>query len=507
MDLHPAVLSLVDAIRKAGGRVYMVGGTLRDFLLGNACKDLDLLVTGLPQNDLMRLLRRRGRVQRVGQAFGVLKFLPRDWDGSPIDIALPRVETSTGVGHRDFEVAFDHTLPVETDLARRDFTINAMALDLLDERLIDPFGGHADLEARVLRQVSPLAFPEDPLRMLRGVQFASRFGLRVQPKTRSAMTTHAASISTVAPERIAMELQKLFQAPKPSHGFVLMHEAGLLPYLFPEIDRLTTVRDTRSAASQGDASLETSLFGRGMRRLDAVQQGADLVCRGDLRVLLAALWLDCQPAGNESPNDRQAPLRWAADLAQERLEALRATTIGVRPALVAALIAGSDFEVDALSQAGSLRHFAHRLGRDAAFMVLDLQVADRLGNNADTGIDDLLDVRRRLRAEIERGSPLELKDLAVNGNDLRQIGVAPGPAMGRILNDLLHSVLDDPARNTREQLLAEAASVLSDQVGLPTRVSPSPQPRIRSGAGSSPTRGEGVTTPRTQHPSPPPDEG
>ena len=226
MDLHPAVVSLVDAVREAGGRVYMVGGTLRDFLLGKTCKDLDLLVTGLPQTDLMRLLRRRGRVQRVGQAFGVLKFRPRGWDDSPIDIALPRVETSTGIGHRDFEVAFDHALPVETDLERRDFTINAMALDLFDERLSDPFGGHADLEARVLRQVSPLAFPEDPLRMLRGVQFASRFGLRVEPETRSAMTEHAASIHTVAPERIAMELQKLFQAPKPSHGFVLMHEVA-----------------------------------------------------------------------------------------------------------------------------------------------------------------------------------------------------------------------------------------------------------------------------------------
>lgn len=499
MDLHPAVLSLVDAVREAGGRVYMVGGSLRDFLLGKDSKDLDLLVTGLPQDDLRRLLLRRGRVQRVGQVFGVLKFQPRAWDDAPIDVALPRVEASTGIGHRDFEVAFDHTLPVETDLQRRDFTINAMALDLLHERLIDPFGGHADLEARVLRQVSPLAFPEDPLRMLRGVQFASRFGLRVEPETRSAMTAHAASISTVAPERIAMELQKLFQAPRPSHGFVLMHEVGLLPHLFPEIDRLTVIQDTRLATSQEEAPLQTSLFGRSMRRLDAVQQGADLINRGDLHLLLAALWLDCQPAGHEPPEARQAPLRWAAGLAQERLEALRATTIGVRPALVVALIKGSDFEVDALVQAGDLRRFAHRLGRDEAFMVMDLRVAERLANHAAQGIDDLMDVRQRLRAEIERGAPLGLKDLAVNGNDLRQIGIAPGPDLGRMLNQLLHDVLDDPTRNTREALLAAAASALSDQVGLPTGASLSPQP--------SHTRGEGTTAPRTQHRSLPPSAG
>ena len=183
--------------------------------------------------------------------------------------------------------------------------------------------------------------------------------------------------------------------------------------------------------------------------------------RGDLHVLLAALWLDCQPAEDESTDAQQAPLQWAAGLAQERLEALRATTIGVRPALVAALIAGSDFEIDALAPAGGLRHFAHRLGCDEAFMVIDLRVAERLANHAVQGIDDLLDVRRRLRAEIERGSPLGLKDLAVNGNDLRQIGVTPGPGMGRILNDLLQEVLDDPARNTREELLAAAAKAAS----------------------------------------------
>ena len=471
MDLHPAVVSLVDAVREAGGRVCMVGGTLRDFLLGKPCKDLDLLVTGLPQTDLMRLLRRRGRVQRVGQAFGVLKFRPRGWDDSPIDVALPRVETSTGVGHRDFEVAFDHTLPVETDLARRDFTINAMALDLLDERLIDPFGGHADLEARVLRQVSPRAFPEDPLRMLRGVQFASRFGLHVEPETRSAMRAHAASIGTVAPERIAMELQKLFQAPSPSHGFVLMHEVGLLPHLFAEIERLAAHRDVEAAASPKNSPLQTSLFGRSMRRLDAVQQSADLVNRGDLHVLLAALWLDCQATTDEPPRAQQAPLQRAAGLAQERLETLRATTIGVRPALVAALIRESNVEVDALAQAAGLRHFAHRLGCDEAFMVIDLRVADRLAGHADRGIDDLLDVRRRLRAEIERGSPLGLKDLAVNGDDLRRIGIAPGPAMGRILNGLLRDVLDDPARNTREALLAAAARAAS----IPPRRGPEGQ--------------------------------
>ena len=461
MDLHPVVVPLVDAVHEDGGRVYMVGGTLRDFLLGKAYKDLDLLITGLPQDALTRLLRRRGRVQRVGQAFGVLKFLPREWDGEPIDIALPRVESSTGVGHRDFEVTFDHTLPVETDLARRDFTINAMALDLRNEHLIDPFGGRADLESGVLRQVSPSAFPEDPLRMLRGVQFASRFGLHVEPETRSAMSAHAASISTVAPERIAMELQKLFQAPEPSHGFILMKEVGLLSHLFPAIERLTAFQNIRQGGSPEELQLEASLFGRTMRRLDTVQQGSDLTYRGDRHVLLAALWLDCRPAEDGPSGTHQESLRWAANVAQERLEAFRATTIGVRPGLVAALISGSDFHVDALARVSDVRRFAHRLGCNEAFMVIDLRVADHMAGRNDGRLSELQEVRRILRAEIEQGSPLGLKNLAVNGDDLRQIGIAPGPAMGRILGELLDKVLEDPARNTREELLAAATRAAS----------------------------------------------
>ncbi len=120
---------VIRRLQQAGGRIYTVGGTVRDTLLGRTHKDIDLLVTGLPQQILIQCLRRHGHVQLIGRAFGVLQFRPRHWDGPPIDIALPRTEISTGIGHRDFEVSFDHTLPIETDLGRRDFTINALAID------------------------------------------------------------------------------------------------------------------------------------------------------------------------------------------------------------------------------------------------------------------------------------------------------------------------------------------------------------------------------------------
>ena len=443
MTPSPAFLPFVRALQQGGARVYTVGGTVRDELLGHPRKDLDLLVTGLPQPDLLRCLRPYGRVQLTGRAFGVIKLLPHGWDGPPIDVALPRTEISTGIGHRDFEVTFDHTLPVETDLGRRDFTINAMAIDLADGHLLDPFGGYEDLQQRRLRQVSILAFPEDPLRMLRGIQLAARFALQIEPATRESMQTHAAAITTVAPERIAEELRKLLQAWAPSQGFVVMHEVGLLMHILPELARLA----------------DGAAFTRTMRRLDAVQQCERLSYRGDLDLLLAALLCD---SGLSSVTRIGA--RWtlqdlaqaSARLARQRLEALKITTIGATPARISALIAQSAFEVSALATPAALRHFAHDVGCTEAFMLFELRLADRLGNEPEHPVDDLLDLRQRLRMAIDQQTPLSLKELAVNGDDLQRLGIPAGPRLGQILQTLLGHVLDDPAQNTRARLLALA---------------------------------------------------
>jgi tRNA nucleotidyltransferase/poly(A) polymerase len=375
--------------------------------------------------------------------FGVIKLLPYGWDGPPIDVALPRTEISTGIGHRDFEVTFDHTLPVETDLGRRDFTINAMAIDLADGRLLDPFGGYEDLQQRRLRQVSMVAFLEDPLRMLRGIQLAARFALQIERATRESMQTHAAAITTVAPERIAEELRKLLQAWAPSQGFVVMHAVGLLMHIFPELARLA----------------EGAAFTRTMRRLDVVQQCERLSYRGDLDLLLAALLCDsglsmvAQTGTSWTLKDLgQASAR----LARQRLEALKVTTIGATPALISRLIAHSTFEASALATPAALRHFAHDVGCTEAFMLFELRLADRLGNEPEHSVDDWLDLRQRLRMAIDQQTPLSLKELAVNGDDLQRLGIPAGPRLGQILQTLLSHVPDDPAQNTRTRLLALA---------------------------------------------------
>jgi tRNA nucleotidyltransferase (CCA-adding enzyme) len=443
-----AALPFVRALQERGARVYTVGGTVRDTLLGHPRKDVDLLVTDVPQETLTRFLRRYGRVQLTGRAFGVIKFLPHRWHGPPIDIALPRTEVSTGIGHRDFVVSFDHTLPIEVDLSRRDFTINAMALDLANGHLIDPFGGRTDLAQRLLRQVSAAAFPEDPLRMLRGVQLATRFDLYVEARTREAMCVHAPAITTVAAERIAEELRKLFQATTPSRGFLLMREAGLLPYILPELDRLVGL-PYRSG--------QTDAFTCTLRRLDALQQHEVVLHVGHVDLLLAALLQDIGLPETlqtlpKCPLSHIAEL--SAGLARQRLQALRMSTIGARSDRIEALIRHSAFDSHALEADAALRHFAHRVGPETVFMLFDLRLAERLGNFPFQPIDDLLTLRQRLRTQLDRQVPLRIKDLAINGHDLQRLGIPPGPRLGQILEALLQQVLDDPARNTRNHLLA-----------------------------------------------------
>ncbi|GIX47563.1 MAG: HDIG domain-containing protein [Candidatus Tectimicrobiota bacterium] len=459
-----ATFPFVRALQARGARIYLVGGTVRDALLGLARKDLDLLVTGVPQRQLMRLLRPYGRVQLTGRAFGVIKFLPQGWEGPPIDIALPRTEVSTGVGHRDFVVTFDHTLPVETDLQRRDFTINAMALELPSGRLIDPFGGQQDLARRLLRQVSPRAFPEDPLRILRGVQLAARFALQVDPETQQAMQACAALITTVAPERIAEELRKLFQAPQPSRGFALMQEVGLLGHILPELARLAELPEATGASS---------LFARTLRRLDAVQGSPLLEHRGELDLLLAALFYDSGRAEAPPAAPAAEVAARSARLARQRLEALKMTTIGVQPKRVEALIAASAFDPVALASDAALRHFASRLGAEMALRVLELRLADSLGNGPPEAQTPFLHLRQRLHAQLARQVPLGLPQLAVNGHDLQRLGIPPGPRLGRILNALLHHVLDNPACNTRDHLLALADEIARGGASAPACCPPS----------------------------------
>jgi tRNA nucleotidyltransferase/poly(A) polymerase len=277
------------------------------------------------------------------------------------------------------------------------------------------------------------------------------------------MQHHAASITTVAAERIAEELRKLLQASAPSTGFWLMYDTGLLSYILPEIARLVGLATipalppnnvAASAMPTGDDA-----FQRTIRRLDALQQQEVITHRRHLDVLLAALFQDSgrpdTASAALSPSvGSEGVVQRSATLASQRLAALKMTTIGVRPEVIKCLIIASATQNAELSTAPGLRHFLHRYGAETTFMVLDLWLADRLAHIPPQAVDDLLGLRQRFQEELAHRVPLSLKDLALNGHDLQRLGIPAGPQMGGILQALLQRVLDDPACNTRTQLLA-----------------------------------------------------
>ncbi len=223
-------LPFKDEVLQHGGNIYSVGGAVRDEFLGKESKDLDILITGIPMDELEQILSRYGRVDAVGKSFGILKFRPKG--GEEIDIAIPRTEKPSGEGgHKGFDVTSDHALPIEKDLERRDFTINAIAKDV-EGNIIDPFGGQEDLKNKTIRIVNPEAFSDDPLRMLRAVQFASRFGFKIEPRTMKMIQNNASRIKEIPAERILTEFDKIIKKGDMLTGAQLLKDTGLFTQIF-----------------------------------------------------------------------------------------------------------------------------------------------------------------------------------------------------------------------------------------------------------------------------------
>src|ERR687884_602836 len=223
------ILKLARAVRDAGGRALLVGGCVRDRLMGREVKDWDVEVYGVEPARLRELLARFGRVNIVGKAFTVYKL------GPDLDVSIPRRERKTGRGHRAFYIEGDPSMTFEEAARRRDFTVNAILEDPLTGELIDPFGGRADIEAKLLRAVSPETFVEDSLRVLRAAQFAARFQFDVEPST--VELCRSIDLTDLPAERVWGELEKiLLVAPQPSVGLRWLDRLNVTPQLFPELD-------------------------------------------------------------------------------------------------------------------------------------------------------------------------------------------------------------------------------------------------------------------------------
>ena len=203
----PFIKSLINDLNSD---IYVVGGATRDLILNKPNKDIDLIIRKVPIDTLITHLQKFGRVDVVGKSFGVIKFI--DKDGTDYDLALPRKEQPTGEGgYRGFDVQSDENLPIEDDLIRRDAKMNAMAININTGKFIDPLGGLKDIENKQISAANPEAFSDDPLRMIRMVTFASRFGFTIDPDTMKMIQKNAGRVKEIAPERILTEFDKIIK--------------------------------------------------------------------------------------------------------------------------------------------------------------------------------------------------------------------------------------------------------------------------------------------------------
>lgn len=434
--MNPDVVKLCEAVRNAGGRAMLVGGCVRDQLIGVESKDLDVEVYGLEPSSLRDILERFGQVNTVGEQFSVYKVvLPQSTERSErleIDVSIPRRESKSGRGHRSFHITGDPTMSFEEAARRRDFTINAILYDpLLDERA-DPYHGEQDFKNRVLRAVSEDTFAEDSLRVLRAVQLAARFEMTIDDRT--IQLCRGIDLSDLPHERIWAEIEKLLMmAERPSIGLSAAHELGVLDKLFPEILSL--------AGRQSEHEAEDAFEHTKLAVDQAVELSRELSKGRRVTVMLATLCHDFV--------DRQKS-------AGTLMNKLGVYTIGgydVR-SQVLSLVAEQGtprrfYENRARTMGGEFRRLARHTELDLLYRLSKAcALGKRAGANSEAE-DWFIERARALGVEHRAPDPLLL------GRHLIDAGIEPGPQMGQLLKQVYEKQLDGEV-TTQEEALAEA---------------------------------------------------
>ncbi|HHH28994.1 MAG TPA: HD domain-containing protein [Polyangiaceae bacterium] len=427
------VVTLCRELRGAGKRGWVVGGCVRDTLRGVPAKDWDVATDARPE-EVQRLFR---RVVPTGLDHGTVTVLMGD---DAFEVTTLRGEGTYVDGRRPEEVVFLDD--IEQDLARRDFTFNAIAIDPLEGTLVDPFGGREDLQARVLRAVGvPLErFCEDGLRILRATRFAATLECRVDDATLQAMGEPSAldTLARVSAERVHDEWLKSLGAQRPSIAFSLMRQTRVLPLHAPELDALSGV-----ALEDG-----ADLWDHTMATLDA--------CPNDPVLRLAALLHDLGRPDGEKDHEARG-----AKLADELLTRLKFSNDDRRRAVH--LIRHHRVGDPTAWDDARVRRWLRAVTAERLDDVAALSIANCRGRGVDP--EPMASARRaladRARAQLDAGVALSSRDLVVGGKDLmKELGLKPGRHIGELLEELLEAVLDDPALNERERLL-ELARVRS----------------------------------------------
>jgi len=429
-NLRENVYTLCRMVRDSGGRAFFVGGCVRDSILGLTLKDIDVEVSGIQPAVLKKLLESRFRVDLVGEAFAVFKI-----HGIPVDVSLPRREVKTGDKHQDFDVSADPFLPVEKAAARRDFTVNSIMYDPLADELIDPFNGCGDLENKILRHTSE-RFIEDPLRILRGMQFAARFELK--PAEETIKICRGMTQDNLPAERIFDEWKKLvLHGIKPSIGLTFLKDSGWLRF-YPELEALCGCEQEKEWHPEGDVWTHT------LHCMDGFAGGRVGVEWEDMVVGFAVLCHDFGKPATTLFEDGRLRSRGHETAGEEPTRAFMGRMTNQKDLIdeIVALVT-THLRPKELHEGGAGDSAIRRLARQVKRIDRLVRVAraDRMGvppfENSDFPDGDWL-LKRAAELEVVDSRPKPI----VMGRHLIELGVKPGPEMGKVVDALYEQQLD-----------------------------------------------------------------
>ncbi len=440
------VLEICKELRNAGERAWVVGGCVRDTLRGEQVNDWDVATTALPQK-VQKTFR---RVIPTGIDHGTVTVL---WKGEAFEVTTLRGEGAYSDGRRPDHVVFVGN--IDQDLARRDFTVNAIAYDPVDSQVVDPFGGLIDMKHQVLRAVGNPSerFQEDGLRILRGARFVATLDFELEEATEASFRGALDTFRKVSPERVREEWLKAMKASAPSRAFEVMRRTGILEVTYPEL-----LEQVGCAQNQWHAY---DVWNHTMRVLDE--------SNGDPIERVAALLHDVAKPRTRAKSDKTNDWTFyhhekvGADMADRWLRDYRFSNS--ERDLITGLIRHHLICYSSEWTNAAVRRFIKRVGADNVEPLLRLGEADALGKgrNVEEELAALKELRGRVDQAIEEGGALTTGDLVIGGNDvIPLLDGGAGPAVGQILRALLEKVIDDPSLNDRDKLMPLAEELAKD---------------------------------------------
>lgn len=452
------LLKIGGIFRKNGFKAYLVGGAVRDMILGKKGHDYDLATNATPRQ-VMGIFK---KVIPTGIAHGTVTI---HIFGMQIETTTFRTEADYTDGRHPDSIKFATT--IEEDLSRRDFTMNAIAADLESGELTDPFDGQKDIRNKIIRTVGEPQerFAEDGLRPVRAVRFSGQLGFSIEEKTFAALSEPEVlkKTASISVERFRDEFCKMLLCERPSDSLKLLEKTGILNIFIPEF---AVCRNCSQKDSRGFHEFDVA---------DHILYACDGAQKGNLEVKLAAFYHDigkpeCRTTEIVDGEERVHFHGHETKSAQKALASMTALKFPNETIKnVVHLVQEHMFYYEHSWSDAAVRRFIIRVKPENIENLFALRLADIYGmhrtplKEGSPAWNILLEFRKRIESVLEKKSALGIKDLAVNGRDLMQEGIPSGKAMGMILNELFETVTESPAMNEKEKLLALAKNIFREK--------------------------------------------